>query len=134
MEASQLGDLAAIDLRSGEAELLFKGLLEDGKIAVFTENQRKHDPIISRTDLAIGTVVAGEAFASPGGNVGRLPGTGDFFCFVKVRRGMANVAGGKQVSGTKGLGGFANQDAVHDDFSAGREVLRNELLFGGNVR
>jgi hypothetical protein len=38
IEANQVGDLAAINLRESEAEFFLEGLLQDGEVAVFAED------------------------------------------------------------------------------------------------
>ena len=48
VEAHHFGNLAAIDLGSGKTQLFFKGLFQNGEIAVFTEDQWEYHPIISR--------------------------------------------------------------------------------------
>src|SRR5215472_12359150 len=65
IEASHFRNLLPINLRRGEAQLFFEGLLQDSKVAVFAKNQRKHQPIIARTYLTIRPVVPGKSLLAP---------------------------------------------------------------------
>src|SRR5437899_173706 len=90
--STQPRNVSAINLGSGETELLFKRLLQNGKIAVFAKHQRKHDPIVPRTHLAIGSVVPGEGFCAPRRDIGRRPGAADLLRLVEFCGGVAKIA------------------------------------------
>ena len=133
IEPYQISHMPAVDFRRRKTQLLFKRPLQRAYIAVFAKDQRKNQPVVPRTHLAIRSVVSGKCLLLPRGNIGRSPGATDFFSLVKGRSGVVNVARREQISGSKGFHRSADKHAIHDDFAAGCHILRDELMLGGHV-
>jgi len=133
VEARELSNLAAIDLRSGEAEFLFEGLLEHADIAVFAEDQRNDQPVIARADLAVGAMVATKSGAGPVRNIGRSPVV-YFGFFVEGGGIVANIASGEGMAFGDRLDCFADENPVHEDGIAGGEIANGEFVLGGDRR
>ncbi len=133
IETDKFGHVAAINLRKRESEFFLEGLLEDREITVLAEDERDDEPVVAGANLSIRAVVAKKGALTPRRNVGRRP-TGGFRTGMEVGGGVANVASGEKVSLADGLGGGADEKTVHADFVAGVNILREEFVFGGNVR
>ncbi len=56
----QLPHLLAVEFWPRVTKLFLEGIAQGLDIAGFTKDQRDHQPIISRANLAIGTVIAVE--------------------------------------------------------------------------
>src|SRR5258708_1182124 len=68
IQAHHFCDLAAIDLRCGKTQFFFKSLLQNGEVAVFAEDPRKHDPIGPRARQAVRSLVSEKCFLPPARN------------------------------------------------------------------
>ena len=129
----QLADQRAIAIvRTSVAEFFFESFAHAVDIAVLAEDERKHEPVVARSHLAVGAMVAHEGAESDREASGS--GEGDGMALRSVFAGaMTDVAGGEQAAARDGLGSFADDHAVHDDEVAGLQVDERELVLSRDV-
>ena len=132
VKAGKLGNLEPISIARSQAQPLFKRLLKNPNISVFTKNQRKNQPIITRAHLAITTSITEKSSFPPLGNIGRCPFIA--LCLrVKACGFVMHILGADPFSSTDGLRGFSNQNAVHNDGIANGKVPKPEFMLHRNI-
>src|ERR1700682_5777666 len=92
IQAHHFRHLAAIDLRSGKAQLFLKSLLQDGPVAGFAEHKGKRDTIVPRATLPTRSFVPKKCFFPPARDIGRRPPWG-CISIVKCSGSVAEIAG-----------------------------------------
>ena len=73
VEPSEVPDKLLIALRAREAEFLFESAFEHGEITILAKDQRKNDPVIASSDLAVGAEVAKKGPRLPARDIRRSP-------------------------------------------------------------
>ncbi len=129
----QPADLLTVDVGRGKAELFLERLADHVDVAILAEDQRDHQPMIARPDLAIAAVIAEEGALLPGTNIGRMVRT-ERRGGVHAGRRVAHVAGGDRLAGRDRNHSPPHEDAVHDDRLTHGECNGGELVLGGDLR
>jgi hypothetical protein len=52
---------------------------------------------------------------------------------VKCGGSVTEIARGQQIAATERFRRATNEHAIHDDFAASGNILRNKFVFGGNI-
>src|SRR3989442_576611 len=130
----ELRDMTPVNWRSHKSQLFLECVLENLQVPVLTEYERNNQPIIARANLAIATVITEEFALAPAGNIWSGPIVGLRFV-VERRRCMTDSDRRQQFSLANRLRGSADQNTVHDDLAAGRNLDRKSTrLNSSHVR
>jgi hypothetical protein len=106
-------------------------LAHEGEVAVLAKDERDDDPVVRGACGAVGALEAVEGAVLPLRDIRRRPGVVALFA-AEAGGGMDDVVGVNEGTRRDGLRGFADGDAIHGDEVAHAEVMRGELLLGGD--
>src|SRR5208283_2717389 len=127
VEPRHLGQVAAIGLRRSNAEFTRKGFLKNSYISVFTKYQRNYQPVVARTHLSIGPVIAQKAPVFPLRYVWSLP---CIFASLPLEAGaaVANVRGAERLTSTNWRCRLPHENVVHDDGVIWPQIREGKLV------
>ena len=132
IELRQLGHLPPVDLRGCKTQLFFKSLFQNADVAVFTEDQRHDDPVISGAYLAVSSAVSEKLTLPPTRDVWRGPT--ELLCFfVKFLGLMVEIPSSKKPASADRCYGLTHDHSIHPHSCANQEIFGSKLVFCRDV-